>query len=277
MRGSPTQCGEEHDETPDGGMEAPSGEESSWVVFLCKDDTSMRGTFHTIGSSSTPLLFHVCRLFMLTRDTGGNPMPTLTEDVEDIPRAIPRSAIRHRPLGPHATPAPFVVVQTPRATRGKPHHEPHTTGGPPSGASGSRERTILTLGVGMVLTFVLIFLGQLGLTWVNVNLDDLHYGRPRTFQMDAVVGHGDSAANPIHFVVLNLHGHIQIIELPGGDAAHAKIYVGPTIYGPGADLVPVIVQFPDPRHAHHPEMVVRFQNSQVVFHNTGEGFTPSTP
>jgi len=57
-------------------------------------------------------------------------MPTLIQDVEDAPRAIPRSAIRHRPLSPHAQVKPFVVAQTPRATRGKPHYEPHTTGGP---------------------------------------------------------------------------------------------------------------------------------------------------
>jgi hypothetical protein len=201
-------------------------------------------------------------------------MPTLTEDVEDAPHAIPRSAIRHRPLDPHAQVKPFVVVHTPRATRGKPHHEPHTTGGPPSGASPSRERTVLTLGVGMVLTFTLIFLGQLGLAWINVTLDDLHYGRPRTFQTDAVVGHGDSAATPSHFIAVNLRGHIEIIELPGGDPAHAKIYVGPQIYGAGADLVVVTLQFRDPLHTGHPEMIVLFQNSQMVFHNTGESFQP---
>ncbi len=201
-------------------------------------------------------------------------MPTLTEDVDDTQRPIPRSAIRHRPLGSHATPSPFVVVQTPRATRGKPHHEPHTTGGPPSGTDASRERTILTLGIGMLLTFALIFLGQLALTWVNVTLDDLHYGRPRTYQADAVVGHGDSAANPSHFIALNERGHIEIIELPGGDPAHAKIYVGPQIYGSGADLVVVTLQFRDIQHTHRPEMIVLFQSSQVVFYNTGEGFQP---
>jgi hypothetical protein len=202
-------------------------------------------------------------------------MPTLIQDVEDAPHALPRSAIRHRPLGPHTQVKPFVVVRTPRATRGKPHYEPHTTGGPPSGMSTSRERTFLTLGVGMVLTFTLIFLGQLLLAWINVSLDDLHYGRPRTFQADAVVGHGDSAANPSHFIAVNLRGHIEIIELPGGDPAHAKIYVGPQIYGTGADLVPVTLQFRDPQHTRHPEMIVHFQSSQVVFHNTGEGFQPT--
>jgi hypothetical protein len=201
-------------------------------------------------------------------------MPTLTQNVEDAPHVIPRSAIRHRPLSPHIQVKPFVVVQTPRATRGKPHHEPHTTGGSPSHTGTSRERTIITLGIGMVLTFTLIFLGQLGLAWVNVTLDDLHYGRPRTFQTDAVVGHGDSVTNPSHFIAMNLRGHIEIIELPGGDPTHAKIYVGPQIYGSGADLVVVTLQFRDLQHNHHPDMLVLFQNGQAVFHNTGDGFQP---
>src|ERR1051326_2500290 len=117
-----------------------------------------------------------------SRRTGGNPMPTLaTKEAEEAQRLIPRSAIRHRPLDPHTPVRPFVVVQTPRATRGKPHYEPHTTGGPPSGKTVSREQLIITLAIGMVLTFTMIFLGQLLLAWINVTLDDLHYGRPRTF------------------------------------------------------------------------------------------------
>jgi hypothetical protein len=205
-------------------------------------------------------------------------MPTtLTKDVEDTPHAIPRSAIRHRPLDPHAQVKPFVVVHTPRATRGKPHHEPHTTGGPPSGASPSRERTVLTQGVGMVLTFALIFLGQLGLSWVNVTLDDLHYGRPRTFQVDAVVGHEDSAENPSHFIAVNLRGHIEIIEIPGGDPARAHIYVGPQLYGPNADLIPITLQFRDPQHTHRPDMIALFQNGRAVFHNVNGGFQPASP
>jgi hypothetical protein len=203
-------------------------------------------------------------------------MPTLTKDVEDAPQALPRSAIRHRPLGPHTQVKPFVVAPIPRATRGRPHYEPHTTGGPPSRRtpSQSRGRELFTLGTGMFVTLILVFLGQLLLAWVHTSLDDLHYGRPRTYQTDAVVGHGDSTVNPSHFLVVNLRGHIEIIELPSGDPAHAKIYVGPHIYGPGADLVVVTLQFRDPQHTHHPEMIVLFQNGQTVFHNTGEGFQP---
>src|SRR6266702_5695820 len=106
-------------------------------------------------------------------------MPTLTEDVEDAPYAIPRSAIRYRPLGPHSQVKPFIVAQTPRATRGRTHQEPHTTGGPPSGNTpgGGQGRELFILGTGMLLTLLLVFLGQLVLVWVHTSLDDLHYGR----------------------------------------------------------------------------------------------------
>jgi len=39
-------------------------------------------------------------------------------------------------------------------------------------------------------------------SWYNTWQDDMHYGRPRTYQVDAVVGHGDSAANPSHFLAV---------------------------------------------------------------------------
>jgi len=37
-------------------------------------------------------------------------------------------------------------------------------------------------------------------SWWSVQLDDWHYGRPRTAQYDAVVGHGDSQQHPSHFI-----------------------------------------------------------------------------
>jgi hypothetical protein len=60
--------------------------------------------------------------------------------------------------------------------------------------------------------------------------------------MDAFVGH-EQGRTPSHFIALNVQGQMEIIELPGGDATHAKIYLGPRIYGPGADLVPVTLRF----------------------------------
>ena len=116
----------------------------------------------------------------------------------------------------------------------------------------------------MLLMLFLVAAGSLLLGWVQTAFDDLHYGRPRTFQMDSFVGH-ETGSTPSHFIALNLHGQIEIIELPGGDAIHAKMYVGPRIYGPGADLVPVTLRFVDSTHPHHPTMLVVFQNVAGTF------------
>jgi hypothetical protein len=66
---------------------------------------------------------------------------------------------------------------------------------------------------------------------------------------------------------MNLKGHIEIIELPGGDSAHARIFVGPQLYGPDADLIPVTLQFVAPRGSHTPDMHLLFKNTTLVFYN----------
>lgn len=73
--------------------------------------------------------------------------------------------------------------------------------------------------------------------------DDMHYGRPRTYQTDAVVGHNhDSSANPSHFIVLNLHGQIMVIEIAAGDPGKTHLYkTGLNLLGNGQDMTPAQV------------------------------------
>jgi hypothetical protein len=113
--------------------------------------------------------------------------------------------------------------------------------------------------------------------WVATTLDDIHYGRPRTFQIDAFVGHNESPGMPSHFIALNLHGRIEITELPGGDTTHARVYLGPQLYGTGADLVPVTLSFIDVNGDHRPDMIIHFQGTQVVFINDQGSFRPLRP
>ncbi len=140
-----------------------------------------------------------------------------------------------------------------------------------------RGHPFLYLGVGMIAMLALWMLLTSAIAWWNTTMDDLHYGRPRTFQMDAVVGHNDSAQNPSHFIALNLHGHIEIIEFPGQDASKARIYIGPQLYGAGSDLVPVTLSFVDVTGDHQPDMVVHFQNTQIVYINDQGSFRPARP
>ncbi len=132
------------------------------------------------------------------------------------------------------------------------------------------------------MTLFLLWLGYLALTqlghWWQVYQDDQHYGRPRTFQIDAVVGHNHDSANaPSHFVALNLHRHILIMELPAGDAGHAKAYVGPVLLGDGQDLAVVTLSFADVNGDGKPDMLVHVDQTQIVFLNDGQGFRPQRP
>ena len=121
-----------------------------------------------------------------------------------------------------------------------------------------------------------LMLNTLG-SWWQVHQDDATYGRPRTYQVDVVVGHNDSATNPSHFIFLNLNRHVEIIELPGGDTTHARIYTGPTLFGNGQDLTPVTGVFKDVNGDGKIDMIVQIQDQRLVYINDGTQFVPQQP
>ncbi len=124
---------------------------------------------------------------------------------------------------------------------------------------------LLLVGVGMALALVLYLFGALLWTWgVGVH-DDLTYGTTRTYHMEAVVGESDSPSHPTHFVAMNLHGQIDIIELPGGDATHAKIYPGPHLPWNNADKAVVTLEVKDVNGDSHPDLVIHVRGEPDLF------------
>lgn len=113
--------------------------------------------------------------------------------------------------------------------------------------------------------------------WWQVTQDNMQYGYPRTYQVDAVVGHNDSTSSPSHFIAINLNSHIEVIEFPGGDASKAKIYVGPTLIGPNSNLSPVTLTFKDVNGDGEPDMIINVQGGHFVFINQGGQFRPAQP
>ncbi len=136
---------------------------------------------------------------------------------------------------------------------------------------------LIAVVVGMLLMAALFLMMNTLSSWWQIHQDDVTYGRPRTYQVDAVVGHNDSVTNPSHFIFLNLNRHVVIIELPGGDTAHARIYNGPTLFGNGQDLTPVTAQFKDVNGDGKIDMIVHIQDQVLVFINDGTQFVPQQP
>jgi len=187
----------------------------------------------------------------------------------------PRSALPYRPI--HEKGSTDHVPVVPRASRWP--RARHNTKQPtkaslqPGSPRGVGHHWVFFVGIGMLLALALVVLGYVVLSWISVTWDDLHYGRPRTFQVDAFVGH-ETTGVPSHFLALNLHGCIEVIDFPGAAGTYARVYLGPQLYGNDADLAPVTLQFVDSRHDHHPDMLVVFGGGQVVFHNEQGTFRP---
>ena len=218
------------------------------------------------------------------------------DNTEQQERITPKSALRHRPLGPVSSPmlAPRVARASRTQVMPRPTAKQERTSSPPPVTTTSDElppwqrvhppvslwhsrRLVPGAAFGMLLAVGFILLGQIALSWFNTLWDDIYYGYPRTSQINAVVGHHDSAAYPSHFIALNFNGQIEVIEFPGGDASHAVIYIGPHLTGPHADLVPVTLQFVDVRHDQQPDMVVLVSGEQFIYRNmNGQFHAPAT-
>ncbi len=204
----------------------------------------------------------------------------------NIPARKSRQSVPSRvPQAPHSLPdieeddRYYLPTQMPRSARRYVNTEGHEVieqGGrrlvihrqPPA----KRRHWLLFVGVGMMATLVLFVAGNWAVSSWQAHQIDAQYGYPRTYQIDAVVGHNDNPAHPSHFIFENLHARVVIIELPGGDISHARIYSGPTLFGPDADKTPVTGNFEDVNGDGRIDMVVHVQGQTIVYLNDGVEF-----
>ena len=130
------------------------------------------------------------------------------------------------------------------------------------------------LGLGMVLALCLWIGASYVLSWWTNHQLDSEYGMPRTFQTDQVVGHMDSTDHPTHFIAINLHSKITIIEIPGGNSLHARIYSGPTLLSDNGDLTPVTLEFIDINGDGKVDMIAHIGDQKIIYLNDGTQFKP---
>ncbi len=136
----------------------------------------------------------------------------------------------------------------------------------------------LAMAVGaMIAVLALYVVVSAAVNWTQVKLDDFQYGRPRTTQMEAYVGHSEAEGSPSHFIAMNLNRRVTILQLPGGDSTKATAIVGPYLFGQGEDLTPVLLNVQDVNVDGKPDLVVSVKSEQLLYLNDGAAFKMATP
>jgi hypothetical protein len=148
----------------------------------------------------------------------------------------------------------------------------------PRGGALLHRLQILAYGVTLILAAIAIYVVvSLLLGKASVLIDDLRYGRPRTTQIDAFVGHEETAGQPTHLMAINLNRQVMVIELPGGDAAKARTLSGPYLFGADEDLTPLRLQVQDLDGDGQPDLLLDIRQEQLVYLNRDGAFRLPTP
>src|SRR5258708_6684459 len=194
------------------------------------------------------------------------------EDADEPSSRPPRSAMRYQDTLPHqyrgqiVLPVPPEHLRRQRLTGNAPGQQHH----PPTRRN--RHWSVYLVTGMATMTALVIGLNSLGSWWQHVQ-DDWTYGYPRTYQTDAVIGHNyDSRAHPSHFLAINLHGQVEVFELPAGDPTKVRVFLGPILSGAGADQAVVTISFVDLDHDGTPDLVLRYGDNEEVLYNKSGTF-----
>ena len=133
-------------------------------------------------------------------------------------------------------------------------------------------RLLIFSGLGLMLVILGVLALQAFGNWWQLHTDDVTYGRPRTYQTDQYVGHGDSTAQPDHFIALNLNGTVVVLEVNAQHPQLDKSYYVTTGTDP---LKPVTLSFPTINGRQYMYVTIGDPNAAytVAFVNNGTQFT----
>jgi hypothetical protein len=129
--------------------------------------------------------------------------------------------------------------------------------------------------IALVVTTALV-LARRGEGWARGALDDLRYGMPRTAHVSAFFGREPDPRSPTHVTVLNLNRQVLVLEIPGGDTAAARMIVGPYLFGPSGDRLPVVPLAQDIDGDGRLDLLLRVDREIVVYLNRGGAFVLPT-
>jgi hypothetical protein len=132
-----------------------------------------------------------------------------------------------------------------------------------------------------VTYLLLLILGYLLLTpvlaWGQRRVDDLHYGYPRTTQVDGFVGHNETGGEPTHLIAINLRRQVSVLEIPGGDAAQVRVLEGPYLIGADGGYAIPHLALEDITGDGNVDLLLQVREEIVVYVNDSGTFRLITP
>lgn len=126
--------------------------------------------------------------------------------------------------------------------------------------------------VAILLAIILFFAAQLLVARLRLLRDDWRYGRPRTMQLTAYVGHEEPPGRPTQLIALNLNRQVAVFEIPGGDVTKTRTLTGPYLFGADEDLTPVKITLALINGDKEPDLVVSIKSEEVIYINEGGSF-----
>ncbi|HYP40834.1 MAG TPA: hypothetical protein VEX13_10785 [Chloroflexia bacterium] len=207
------------------------------------------------------------------RPRRGNWLP-LDDLDDDLYAGTPR--LQTMPAPRRAAPSAHPEPERLRPTKPQPTRPGKKAASAPA-TQAVQARTVAMLAAGALTLLALYVVISSAVEWTQVKLDDLQYGRPRTMQVDAYVGHSEAEGVPSHFVAMNLNRRVTILEMPGSDSTKVNTIVGPYLFGQGEDLTPVQLNVQDVNGDAKPDLIVSVKSEQLIYLNDGATFKLITP
>lgn len=215
------------------------------------------------------------------RPQRGNWLPLDGLNEDELFSGTPKLKAMPAPRRMVFAPSPQEVDAPVAPTRAHPtrqrNQERVTINVPAAPAKGVQARAVAIVGSAALGALLLYVAATAFLEFAQVKLDDMQYGRPRTQQIDAYVGHNETQGMPSHFIAMNLNRRVTILQLPGGDSSKVTTIVGPYLFGQGEDLTPVQLAAQDLNADAKPDLIVTVKSEQLLYLNDGTAFRLATP
>ena len=131
-------------------------------------------------------------------------------------------------------------------------------------------------GVGMILAVGLMACWNMVLVPAFQNYQDqLHYGDGRISSIDADVGHGGVST----FLAFDRNGQVTIIELPGGEIDHTRLYQTGNLIGSARNHRVITLEVHNVKGYGKPDVVIYVEgmSQPLILYNNGTGFQWTLP